>query len=626
MYWQQVNDSGNGVTSVTEYSHTGSGSVGVDAPTVVDKGNSVCIKPGLTLMRRNPNPNYSKTKEINIMTNLFNAERAITAVHSEVLGFDGIIAGGIVADRYFNVDSKDIDVFVSYTNANEAIEYADTHGFTKVGTDLGDIVLDIDSYGRSRNNTRTNIVAVYKGFILGYPTDIVIAEEDDVRVHIDSFDLNIKRAYYDGRYHYTEAFMNDVTTGIITPNVYESTGYIRAKLAADKYGMEISPMFELSRNYVSYLKEHDHFDKISKKYHEYVASTDIGSYKEHIVQAADLFKRVAYETRTEDKRMKKFATLSRLMKKRVQTLHPITREHLTLTVDSMNHKDFDAAARTLYYNLYNNLEERELMSPLMHIQRNEFNDGTMLDANGRRVRINKFINKLIKKMPDWKMSFDMMSKLVETRGTQSSATVEFSASTKDLLQISTHKGWSSCQKWSFDTVTGHNVGTLGNLGGATVVGILKTEDSKKWGGRFLVRIGEDNALWLEGIYTHRAEFGEDQGAIISQVADQLRELGYTVFTNSIEGMMFNSLAMQFRPYNDTGLNLVQAGSKWYFRSRIPFRNRQRINIIPRRHAIPLAQAVPVANPDGNGLINIDPFDFENDDVIVIDEENPDLPF
>jgi hypothetical protein len=516
------------------------------------------------------------------MTNLlFSADLAVKSVWEKVMTFNGIVAGGAVADAYFKVGAKDIDVFVSSNHREEVYKFVENNRFVNAShLQEQPRAFGFDSYGRSSMGGRSkNIIEVFKGFVLGYPVDIVMVSERDPREHVKTFDLNIKQAYYDGLYHYTKGFMKDITDNTVSCSAYEPTGYIRAKLAADKYEMEIGKEFELSRNYIAYVKEQSRFDMIPAKYRDHVESNDFGDYNIAKVQAADLYTFYAgmrsVGTPAIDPVIWGLHYLNRTVSKEKQTHHPITRQSFEIELESANYIPFHQLTWKIYSDTVDVLspfeesKEGKDLQALHDLSKEDFIEGMVTDENGRRVKINKFINKLMKRYKEHASSFEALKRYVETRGAKSTTEVKFSGSTYDLLRISTGRAWVSCQRWELGMVTDLNTGVLGNLGGATVVGYFPNEKGE-WAGRFLVRLGEDNSLFLEGIYSNRTELLEDQTAILNRIGEKLREAGFTVY-KSIDlcdsKFDFKGLPMAFKPYNDVGVRLDMRDGGYVFQSK-----------------------------------------------------------
>lgn len=506
---------------------------------------------------------------------MFNPVKAIPEVYKVVKQFNGIIAGGAVADKYFGVESSDIDVFVSENgNKDKLFKIIEKYDFTLAQSKLQELfrpqfngydVPQFDEYGiLSFNRSDRGIKAVYKGEIKGYPVDIVIVSTENVIRYIDTFDLNIKRAYYDGRYHYTREFLRDAETGVVTPHNFEPLGYIRAKKYADKYGLAVHPIFELSRNYVAYIKKYRHDEYIPKKYREYVEETDFGSFEEHKVQALDLLRFVNAHEVYKQKRMDNLLLLSYFMNKEIQSRHRLINEKLTIKIDSYRFHEYESATSRLFFGASE--EEKALLGPICFITKEQFRENKILDLFGRQTSIIKYINKIEKKLPQYKMTFKLLRHYVENREMSEEITIEFSSRTEDLLQISTNKGWKSCQSWTFGYANRLNSCTLGNLGGATLVGIIRINGNTDWDGRFLVRLGKNNKVWLEKIYTHRMEISRNMDSIHHQIIEALEKKGYCAMCNTKRDEDFESYKILFKPYNDTNIELNRYGNGWQFKN------------------------------------------------------------
>lgn len=498
----------------------------------------------------------------------FNAEVGIKTVWEAIEGTGAIIAGGSLVDWHYGKACADIDVFVSLHVSEEAYAKLQAvigeNGFINVGdTDMPSTGrFAIDSYGRRRHDS--NIYRVYKGEIGGFQVDIVLVHVPDIIAYVDGFDMNIKRAYYDGKAHYSKQCLADIKNNTVTCNVFEPQGYIRALKTAEKYGLTIAEHFDLSRQILAYAQEKDLLRSVvTAKYFDEALEMDFGSYTIEAVQAADLFQ-LAPKNKKQIARA--LDVLSSYVAKETQSSHELTNESFDVQVSNGAHSRTSEVLRALFWEL--NADKQPMILPLLSMTSSEFMDGKILH-DGREYRVGKLLNRLEKQLPDHKSVISALRKSFETRSVVSKMRIEFSANTSDLLQVSTNKGWTSCQAWEFNRVTPNNVGVLGNLGGATVVGIFREEGDRTWNGRILVRVGEDKQVMLEDIYSHRVELKAKSRDIIKQIAKQLTERGYKVYTTSpgVNSLVsFKSLPMVFKPYNDTHAELMKDEDGWVFES------------------------------------------------------------
>lgn len=569
----------------------------------------------------------------------FNAEVGIKTVWEAIKGTGAIIAGGSLVDWHFGKECADIDVFVSaFATAyeREALEeLIKKHGFVVAG--LGQehrFTMVQDSYGRMRRNS--DVSQVFKGTIHGIDVDIVVVLEENIVDHINKFDLNLKRAYYDGTTHYTEACLADIENNTVSCNCYEPQGYIRALASAQKYGMQIDSFFDISRQMLAYAKEKGYMNMaVSSKYMEMIEGLDFGDYDINVVQAADLFTVHAKAYKDPIKELKK---LCKIASRPTQSSHSLVNESFSVKTAPSSFGEFKMFCRILSINL--SADEKELASPLRRLTADAYMEGKVEYA-GRLYRIGKYLTKLERQLPKQAESIAAARKLFETRSTINQMRIEFSTNTADLLQISTDKGWTSCQRWSFGSANELNAGVLGNLGGATVVGIFREEGDTTWNGRLLVRVGNDNTVVLEDIYSHRSELKHDSKMVIMQIAKELRMRGYVVglpysFDKS-DQVDFESLLMPYKPYNDMGIDLRKTNKGYRFHMS-SFKKREAM--VPRLEQgadidgdrdgvgmIALARLGLHVGPQANAELTAD--DFFADDPFANGtpvEDGDDLPF
>lgn len=487
---------------------------------------------------------------------MFNATEAIKAVYPHVKGFKGIIAGGVVADHYFKKPAKDVDVFA--VPSVELENFVTKYNFEEYHRTIGQEIVH-EYHGMSRGDI---IEKVYQGELEGFPVDVVVLTTDDVKAYIkDSFDLSTKLCWYDGEFTYTNRFTESVAKNLVSMNRYEPTGYIRAHLNAEKYGMELGEEYELSKHYVSYLKEEDLLEeKISKKYHDlitsqmYVPNVDLGK-----VISADLV--MLAEPTLDDVKM-----LAKLNEKDIVCHHPITKERFTVETKNMKElykfkrESSNIAAKVMSKAM--ELSGKEVITQeeaskiteeyfvLHSVEEHDFMEGK-LTVGKRKLRMNKYISGLTRKYGKLlEIDLSLLSKMVENRMTSQFIDIEFSGNRLDLLTISTGRAWRSCQKWELGTGSPHASGLLGNISGATAVGISK-DASGNWNCRFLVRIGENNALFLENIYTNKVEYG----SALPEIKATLEARGYTVHISGDREFSFKGLNTVFTPYNDNNYSL-----------------------------------------------------------------------
>ena len=128
---------------------------------------------------------------------------------------DVVIAGGCLVDCYFNKAFYDIDCFITVDGLKPEFRQAE---YTSKGH-LKDVIRDeVD----------------------GEAIDIVVVDYS-IKEHVNRFDQNFKKIYYDGKLHIRKDAVEDLNNNEITVGVMNGTTvYFRCIKSALKYGMSIN--------------------------------------------------------------------------------------------------------------------------------------------------------------------------------------------------------------------------------------------------------------------------------------------------------------------------------------------------------------------------------------------------
>lgn len=496
------------------------------------------------------------------------------------------IAGGAVADIFFNKSFTDIDVFISSQEEDAVIRFAEEHGFEEVEVPQFEQSQE-DSYGnvyRSRIGSMLHDVnKVFKGSWNGYPMDLVIVGSSNIATHVTTcFDQSIKACWYDGKFNYSDVFMETVATGMIKPIRPEANGYVRAWLSANKYDLKISPEYELSKDYIGYAYHNQH------DLHEMMSDTTVTKLENY---ADSMFK---FEPRLSNailmdvflKHQREntdlYYKLVGIAEQDVVSRHPLHGHHtqIELNLDTESSKFitlFTEVIKVMKANGHNE-ENGDLITdiiPLLGLKLEDYINGKFRDSRGREVRIGKHIGKLrrnFQKKLDLRYDhfFDSAIKMLETRSNRSSVNIFFTGSKQALTTISTNTKWTSCQRWEGLTETcDQNYGLLANVSGSSLVVYMAEErcdeDSSKWDARALIRIGEAGDLMIEKVYTHLGEINNSM-QFTEGVKEHLRSIGYAAYTFKEEALDFRSLPMWSRPYQDTdATTVIRVDGMYFFR-------------------------------------------------------------
>ena len=160
------------------------------------------------------------------------AHEVLSAKYGEV-----IIAGGCLVDCYFDKPFYDIDCFITVDGLKDE--------FKKEYTSKG------------------HLKDVLRDEVDGEAIDIVVVDYS-IKEHINRFDQNFKKIYYDGKLHIRKSAVEDYNNNEISVGVLNGTTiYFRCIKSALKYGMSINKEdMELMHNFLMSQKE----IKLPKKY------------------------------------------------------------------------------------------------------------------------------------------------------------------------------------------------------------------------------------------------------------------------------------------------------------------------------------------------------------------------
>ena len=154
---------------------------------------------------------------------------------------DVVIAGGCLVDCYFNKAFYDIDCFITVDGLKPE--------FKKEYTAKG------------------HLKDVLRDEVDGEAIDIVVVDYS-IAEHINRFDQNFKKIYYDGKLHIRKSAVNDINNNTITVGVFNGTAiYFRCIKSALKYNMSLDAE-DLFLMYNFLCSQPENF-RLPKKYEEY---------------------------------------------------------------------------------------------------------------------------------------------------------------------------------------------------------------------------------------------------------------------------------------------------------------------------------------------------------------------
>ncbi len=152
-----------------------------------------------------------------------------------------VIAGGSLADCYFDKDFYDVDIFINVDDLNE--QY------------------------RKEYTSKNHILDVLRDTVDNEAIDIIVVDYSVVE-HIMRFDQNFKKIYYDGKLHIMKSAVEDIKNNIISLGSFNGpVVYFRCIKSSMKYNMKINEddMY-LMHNYLSSIKNL----KVANKYKDYL--------------------------------------------------------------------------------------------------------------------------------------------------------------------------------------------------------------------------------------------------------------------------------------------------------------------------------------------------------------------
>lgn len=154
---------------------------------------------------------------------------------------DVVIAGGCLVDCYFDKPFYDIDCFITVDGLKPE--------FKKEYTAKG------------------HLKDVLRDEVDGEAIDIVVVDYS-IAEHINRFDQNFKKIYYDGKLHIRKSAVNDLNNNTITVGVFNGTAiYFRCIKSALKYNMSLDAE-DLFLMYNFLCSQPENF-RLPKKYEEY---------------------------------------------------------------------------------------------------------------------------------------------------------------------------------------------------------------------------------------------------------------------------------------------------------------------------------------------------------------------
>ena len=154
---------------------------------------------------------------------------------------DVVVAGGCLVDCFFDKDFYDIDCFITVDGLKDE--------FKKEYTAKG------------------HLKDVLRDEIDGEAIDIVVVDYS-IAEHVNRFDQNFKKIYYDGKLHIRKSAVRDLNNNEITVGTFNGTAiFFRCIKSALKYNMKINEE-DLFLMYNFLCSQPENF-KLPKKYEEY---------------------------------------------------------------------------------------------------------------------------------------------------------------------------------------------------------------------------------------------------------------------------------------------------------------------------------------------------------------------
>ena len=178
----------------------------------------------------------NKIRENERFTKVQRAHEVLSAKYGDV-----VVAGGCLVDCFFDKPFYDIDCFITVDGLKDE--------FKKQYTAKG------------------HLKDVLRDEIDGEAIDIVVVDYS-IKEHINRFDQNFKKIYYDGKLHIRKSAVEDLNNNEITVGTFNGTAiYFRCVKSALKYGMSINAE-DLVLMYNFLCSRPENF-KLPKKYAEY---------------------------------------------------------------------------------------------------------------------------------------------------------------------------------------------------------------------------------------------------------------------------------------------------------------------------------------------------------------------
>ncbi len=164
------------------------------------------------------------------------AHEVLSSKYGEV-----VIAGGCLVDCYYNKPFYDIDCFITVDGLKDE--------FKKEYTAKG------------------HLKDVLRDEVDGEAIDIVVVDYS-IAEHINRFDQNFKKIYYDGKLHIRKSAVDDINNNTITVGTFNGTAiYFRCIKSALKYNMSLDAE-DLFLMYNFLCSQPENF-RLPKKYEEY---------------------------------------------------------------------------------------------------------------------------------------------------------------------------------------------------------------------------------------------------------------------------------------------------------------------------------------------------------------------
>lgn len=154
---------------------------------------------------------------------------------------DVVIAGGCLVDCYFDKDFYDIDCFITVDGLKDEF--------------------------KKEYTAKRHLKDVLRDEVDGEAIDIVVVDYS-IAEHINRFDQNFKKIYYDGKLHIRKSAVEDLNNNTITVGTFNGAAiYFRCIKSALKYNMSLDAE-DLFLMYNFLCSQPENF-RLPKKYEEY---------------------------------------------------------------------------------------------------------------------------------------------------------------------------------------------------------------------------------------------------------------------------------------------------------------------------------------------------------------------